>query len=265
MKRKQHSMWIFNPTLRHQLTNQSNGKSKKLHSTDCKILELLCQYQGKTVSKNALINAAWPGRVVSQASLTQSIAHLRIALGDNGRQQNIIKTVPRHGYSVVSDLISLEMPVALEQDNLSTSCSEIPQDTPQLEHQEKIGLSADLQYLQKFILLILSLLLLLSITWLARIIYYNSTTDRLQWNQREYLGVTYYFTNTKNGSQRFKDLRRRYSSDLRMLYISENPEQLYISCVYQPNNLHERHTMNFSFSRDYSIEQVKEAINEQCQ
>ncbi|MCC4860875.1 MULTISPECIES: winged helix-turn-helix domain-containing protein [Vibrio] len=265
MTRKQHSMWIFNPTLRRQLTNQSNGESKKLHSTDCKILELLCKNQGETVLKSTLIDVAWPGRVVSQASLTQSIAHLRIALGDNGRQQNIIKTVPKHGYLLVSNIISLEVPIVLEQNNSSTPSSEIIPDTLQPQDHEKTSLSAHLQYLQRFILLTLSLLFLVSLTWLTRIIYYNSTTDRIQWNQREHLGVTYYFTDTKNGDKRFNDLKGRYSSDLRMLYISENPEQLYVSCVYQPNNLHEHNTMNFSFSRDYSIEQVREEINEQCQ
>ncbi|MEZ8231792.1 winged helix-turn-helix domain-containing protein [Vibrio splendidus] len=262
MTKKSSNIWILNPTLRRQLTNKNDGTSKKLHSTDCKILETLCKHKGRTVSKSALTNAAWPGRVVSKASLTQSIAHLRIALGDNGREQNIIKTVPKHGYSLVEDLVEVEIPIINTQNSQSTDGPTTTQERLKIEVKEQVFF---LKHFQNFTLLVLSCLLLLSITWLTQLIYYNSTTERIEWGQRDYLGVTYFFTNNQNGEDHFKAFKGKYTNNLRMLYLSDNPETFYISCTYQLNRSHVRNTMNMSFSQKYSIEQMKEVINEQCQ
>jgi cholera toxin transcriptional activator len=265
MTKQKNNLWTFNPTLRRQLTKKNGEISKKLHSTDCKILEILCQHEGSTVSKSTLIKAAWPGRVVSKASLTQSIAHLRMALGDNGREQNIIKTVPKHGYCLVKDVIEMKMPVVSVQDNRLIPPPNSPQEPLKVEVQEKKLSPQRSNYIQKFILLVLSLILLLSIAWLTQIIYYDNTTERIEWERRDYLGVTYFFNSNENGENHFKAFKGAYKNNLFMLYISENPEEIYLSCVYQLKDLHVRNTLNMSFSRNYSIEKMKAVINEQCQ
>ncbi|WP_257879140.1 winged helix-turn-helix domain-containing protein, partial [Vibrio parahaemolyticus] len=48
----------------------------------------------------------WGERIVSASSITQAIAQIRLALGDNGKEQHYIKTVPKQGYMLVVDRIT---------------------------------------------------------------------------------------------------------------------------------------------------------------
>ncbi|MDE1236875.1 winged helix-turn-helix domain-containing protein, partial [Vibrio aestuarianus] len=52
-------MWVFDPTARRQLSHLSHEKSKKLKSTDSKILELLLHNQGAVVSKECILQEVW--------------------------------------------------------------------------------------------------------------------------------------------------------------------------------------------------------------
>src|SRR5262249_25777677 len=53
------------------------------------------------VSKDDLIAAVWDGRIVSDAALTTRLNVARGAIGDNGEQQRLIKTLPRKGFRFV--------------------------------------------------------------------------------------------------------------------------------------------------------------------
>jgi DNA-binding winged helix-turn-helix (wHTH) protein/TolB-like protein len=64
----------------------------KIHA----LLAYLVERAGSTVSKQELLDAVWPGLVVTDDSLTQAISELRAALGD--REQKLIRTLPRRGY-----------------------------------------------------------------------------------------------------------------------------------------------------------------------
>jgi TolB-like protein/Tfp pilus assembly protein PilF len=52
------------------------------------------------VGKDELLQALWPGVVVTEESLTRCVSDIRHALGDEGQQ--IIKTLPRRGYMVAA-------------------------------------------------------------------------------------------------------------------------------------------------------------------
>ena len=64
------------------------------------LLRLLLERAASPVSKDALIEAAWPGLNVEESNLTVQIAALRRALeqDDGGRW---IETMPRRGYRYV--------------------------------------------------------------------------------------------------------------------------------------------------------------------
>ncbi|MGR2770402.1 winged helix-turn-helix domain-containing protein [Photobacterium ganghwense] len=260
-------MWNFNPAARQQLTNPAQGISKKLRSTDSKVLELLCTHQGHVVSKQALVDVAWADRVVTPSSLPQSIAQLRMALGDNGREQKVIKTVPKQGYLLVEGLIEMETPT------FSTPSEPQPSEDPQPDPSPdpalpEVAAAPRLRRWHKWqqaLLLNLSVLLAFLVFWLARMAYYNGTTERVQWQQSEYQGVRYFYTAGDKGTRTFQAYQDRYPDNLLMLYLANNPEQLYVSCIYLSTNLHERNAINMSFTHDYSVAQVKEAIREQCQ
>jgi TolB-like protein/DNA-binding winged helix-turn-helix (wHTH) protein len=60
------------------------------------MLHHLAVNAGRAVTKEELLDAIWPGVIVTDDSLSQCVAELRTALGDRG--QHIIKTLPRLGY-----------------------------------------------------------------------------------------------------------------------------------------------------------------------
>jgi DNA-binding winged helix-turn-helix (wHTH) protein len=65
----------------------------------------LAENAGRTVSKDALIAVAWPGRVVSENSLVKAISKLRQALGDG--DGDCLQVVHGYGYRLVCVVESL--------------------------------------------------------------------------------------------------------------------------------------------------------------
>lgn len=69
---------------------------------DFLVLDMLIANVDSVVTKQELLNYAWKDVLVSQASLTQSVATIRKLIGDNGVEQKYIKTIPGVGYMLVS-------------------------------------------------------------------------------------------------------------------------------------------------------------------
>jgi TolB-like protein/Tfp pilus assembly protein PilF len=65
------------------------------------LLRLLVERAGAPVSKDALMEAAWPGLVVEEANLTVQIAALRRTFADLEGGTRWIETLPRRGYRYV--------------------------------------------------------------------------------------------------------------------------------------------------------------------
>ena len=76
------------------------------------LLRLLLAHSGAPVSKNALIETAWPGLAVEDSNLTVQIASLRRALGDGAGGENWIETLPRRGYRYVGPAVVAADPPA---------------------------------------------------------------------------------------------------------------------------------------------------------
>ena len=80
-----------------------------------KVLEfllLLCCAQGKTLSKQELIEALWPNIVVGPDSLANCMTRLRKALNDDAKNPQFIETIQRKGYRWLK-------PVKLSESSLS--------------------------------------------------------------------------------------------------------------------------------------------------
>jgi TolB-like protein len=65
------------------------------------LLHALVVRPGVPLSKDALIEAAWPGLVVEESNLTVQIAALRRVLGEEPGGERWIETLPRRGYRFV--------------------------------------------------------------------------------------------------------------------------------------------------------------------
>ena len=65
------------------------------------LLVYLVQNRDRVVSKDDLVKAVWKGRIVSDSALSSRITAVRHAIGDDGEQQRLIRTVPRKGFRFV--------------------------------------------------------------------------------------------------------------------------------------------------------------------
>lgn len=90
--------FAFDPTL-YRLTQDlgEDSKSIDLGYAGSRLLQRLLECPGEVVSREDLMEYAWPGRVVGQGSLNQQIYALRQVLGDESGRE-VIQTVPRRGY-----------------------------------------------------------------------------------------------------------------------------------------------------------------------
>lgn len=70
------------------------------------IILYLIQNRKKVVTRNELLEHVWQGRVVSDTSINNSIKSARKVLGDDGTNQQIIKTIHSRGYQFVAELRS---------------------------------------------------------------------------------------------------------------------------------------------------------------
>jgi TolB-like protein/cytochrome c-type biogenesis protein CcmH/NrfG len=68
------------------------------------LLLYLTQNRERVVSKDDIVAAVWGGRIVSDSTLTSRINAARKAVGDNGREQKLIRTVPRKGLRFVGSV-----------------------------------------------------------------------------------------------------------------------------------------------------------------
>jgi TolB-like protein len=68
------------------------------------LLVHLVQHRERVVSKDGLLDAVWDGRIVSEATITSHINAARKAIGDNGQEQRLIRTVARKGFRFIGEV-----------------------------------------------------------------------------------------------------------------------------------------------------------------
>ena len=70
------------------------------------VLLFLIDHRERVVTKEEILDAVWEHRFVTESALTSRIKSARQALGDNGRDQRMIRTIHGLGYRFVADLAS---------------------------------------------------------------------------------------------------------------------------------------------------------------
>jgi TolB-like protein/Tfp pilus assembly protein PilF len=75
------------------------GAHVELRPRSFAVLRLLAENSGRLVTKDELIAKVWDDVAVTEDSLTQCIADIRKAIGDEDRR--VLRTVPRRGYLLV--------------------------------------------------------------------------------------------------------------------------------------------------------------------
>jgi TolB-like protein len=79
------------------------------------LLLYLLKNRDRVVSKDDLIAGVWGGRIVSDSTLTSRINAARTAIGDNGKSQALLRTIPRKGFRFVGEVTEGEPPASSDR------------------------------------------------------------------------------------------------------------------------------------------------------
>ena len=80
------------------------GKLVKLEPQVFNILAYLIQHRDRVVTKDEIRERLWPGRFVSEATITSRLTAARRAIGDRGRTQRLIQTLHGRGYRFIASV-----------------------------------------------------------------------------------------------------------------------------------------------------------------
>src|SRR5215831_17801927 len=80
----------------------------KLRPKAFAVLDYLLGHRGQLVTKEELLNAAWPGTFVGEAVLKVAIRQIREALGDDPKSPRFIETAHRRGYRFIGPIEQAE-------------------------------------------------------------------------------------------------------------------------------------------------------------
>lgn len=80
------------------------GEAIQLQPQVFALLVHLIENRERVVTKDEVIAAVWDGRIVSDGTLNARINSLRAAVGDDGKRQEVIRTLPRRGFRFVAEL-----------------------------------------------------------------------------------------------------------------------------------------------------------------
>jgi DNA-binding winged helix-turn-helix (wHTH) protein/TolB-like protein len=100
------------------------GRADDTVRLEPKVMEVLMMLAGRAgavVSREELLSVVWPGVIVGDEALTQSIIKLRKALGDNPRSPVFIETIPKRGYRLIAQVVDGDAAPAPQGDNGSAS------------------------------------------------------------------------------------------------------------------------------------------------
>jgi DNA-binding winged helix-turn-helix (wHTH) protein len=84
-----------------------DGQPVALAPKPFEVLCALARAPGTLVTKNALLDAVWGHRFVSESVLKSAISEVRAALGDDPKQPRYIETVSRRGYRFIAAPVSV--------------------------------------------------------------------------------------------------------------------------------------------------------------
>jgi DNA-binding winged helix-turn-helix (wHTH) protein len=80
------------------LIHCETGEIRRLGEYHFILLETLAKNADVVLSRSYLMSAVWKNRIVGGNSLPTAVHALRVAIDDDGKQQEIIKTIPKKGY-----------------------------------------------------------------------------------------------------------------------------------------------------------------------
>ncbi len=75
-----------------------NGTVLNLEPQVFDLIKFFAENAGGLVSREEILEGVWGGRIVSDAAISTRINAVRTILGDDGKSQRVLKTIPRRGF-----------------------------------------------------------------------------------------------------------------------------------------------------------------------
>ena len=88
---------------------RADGSPVALQPQVFDLLYLLVENHDRMVSRNEIVEKVWQGRAISETAISSRIKSLRQALGDDGNEQRIIRTLHGRGFRMIAE-VSLKVP-----------------------------------------------------------------------------------------------------------------------------------------------------------
>jgi TolB-like protein len=99
--------WLFNDCVL-DTDRRELRRAGSLMAVEPQVFDLLVhliQNRARVVSKDDLLEAIWRRRIVSDSALANRINAARVAIGDSGERQSLIRTLPRKGFRFVGEIV----------------------------------------------------------------------------------------------------------------------------------------------------------------
>lgn len=93
---------------RQRLRRRDTGEAIALTAKAFDTLVYLVESAGQTLDRDVLLRVLWPGVIVEENSLSQTISTLRQALGEAPGENRYILTIPRRGYRFVAKVTQID-------------------------------------------------------------------------------------------------------------------------------------------------------------
>lgn len=77
-------------------------KVTRLRPKVFQVLQHLLDFREQVVSKQDLLEAVWPDQYITETTLESTLSAVRRIIGDSGRNQHMIQTLPGHGYRFIA-------------------------------------------------------------------------------------------------------------------------------------------------------------------
>ncbi|MBU2897452.1 winged helix-turn-helix domain-containing protein [Vibrio hepatarius] len=259
------SLWQLYPLAREQLVNIKTRSATKLKGTECRVLEILIAQQGQVVSKRELFEKVWGERVVSENSLTQCIAQLRVALGDSGKEQKFIKTVPSHGYMLFENVVELAQ---IEQPSKELPVVSTPRQSESETEFESVKEYGYRQQFKLLLALVLAIVLLFQGTsaihrWTFSLNVPLDAWIKVQQGER---GFFYFDNKASKAMYKYLSKNSNHLSDspVTELLISTGVNHYYLSCIYRSETNGDQQVKNLNFSLRENFYFIGETVRDVC-
>ena len=81
-----------------------DGAEKRIEPRVMSVLIRLANEPGVVITRDQLLQSAWPETIVNDGALSKAISMLRRVLGDKAKHPQFIETIPKIGYRLIASV-----------------------------------------------------------------------------------------------------------------------------------------------------------------